>query len=216
MIEVNGEKFKTKGALIKKIRSVLNESDIKKTLCGEDFLFMLSILKMHPSYSIKEGPGVSSIFIKTNPLYKRNRCFWIKRIDGSETDFSFMQCLNPKNNLSKFLAACRLSISETMINFKISSLNLVKTCPETGIALNRFNSHVDHSPPVFDQIVKMFIEKYDIDVDKVPLLGSIDGEIGGSFKDESMAEKFLIFHNSIANLRLISAQANLQLKKKRT
>ena len=206
---INGEYFKTKKALSDKIRSILYAYEYGHVLNDINLKFMNAVLAMHPSADVKIGCGVSSIFVRQNPVFKKNREFWIKRTDGTETDFSFLECLKPTDPLRKFKNACRQAISGDIFVFRVNNLDGDSICPITGIALNVHNVHVDHAPPnIFDKIVTDFITSNSINPEQI-ILNSADGEIGDSFNDPALSENFLTFHNERAVLRLVSARANL-------
>lgn len=212
---INGEYFKTKKALSDKIRSILYAYEYGHVLNDINLKFMNAVLAMHPSADVKIGCGVSSIFVRQNPVFKKNREFWIKRTDGTETDFSFLECLKPTDPLRKFKNACRQAISGDIFVFRVNNLDGDSTCPITGIALNVHNVHVDHTPPnTFDGIVKDFISVNSIDPTQI-VLNSADGETGDSFNDLVLSEKFVAYHNEKAILRLVSAHANLSETKRK-
>ena len=56
---------------------------------------MMNLLKHHPSYEEKVGSGIKSIVIKLHPSNQK-RYFCAYRTDGSETDFSFHKCIEPR------------------------------------------------------------------------------------------------------------------------
>jgi len=211
-MKIREEEFKTKDALKKKIQTILYDYLEKEPLNESDFNFMLAVLNRHPSKEIKIGAGVKSIFVKTNPIYK-NKGFYILRHDLTTTDFSFMQCLTRKTNVTKFKTACRLAIANDIVAFKLKNITNSNKCPVTGEYLTIKNSHVDHEHPQFEQIIRDFIKTNNINIDEISLSGSVDGEIGQRIKDKDIETKFIKFHNNIAKLRIISAKANLQRKK---
>lgn len=207
---VAGEQFKTKKALIERIRGILYDYPDEAVLNMFDFAFMREVLNMHRSAGIKIGAGVAAIFVRRNPEYKTNRGFWILRVDGTETDFSFYECLSPSDPLKKFKTACRNAVRDMMVEFRRDNLRPDSVCPYTGEPLHPQNTHVDHEPPMtFDRIVSEFVESRGVDVRRVKLSGHRDGVIGDAFADRRFAADFLDFHNHRANLRLVSATANL-------
>ncbi|MDP8212335.1 MAG: DCL family protein [Candidatus Zapsychrus exili] len=215
-ITVNGVKFDTKSALRKYIRCILYKYPDRGILDDNDFCFMLSILDRHEDPSSKIGCGVQSMEVRVNPVFK-NMGFWLIRVDESETDFSFEICLKHQTKLHKFKGACRSAIADDIISFKNDFFfnNNSPVCQLTGGAINKSNSHVDHSPPnTFNDIFNNFITEYGIDPDRVELLTSEDGRVRNEIADLSMRLKFVKFHNNMANLRCISAFANLSIVKR--
>jgi hypothetical protein len=207
---VDGKKFATKAKLKDTIREILHSYQIGQELSPDDFSFMRGVLDMHPASDIKIGCGVARIYVKQNAVYRQNREFWLQRLDGTETDFSFNECLKPTTPLKKFKIACRNAIREDVITFRDQYLSHDSVCPFTGQNLTDQNVHVDHVPPAtFDAIVDEFIRQDSIKVEEVELTGVKDGEIGDNFSDSSLSELFRQFHSGKAKLRLVSAKANL-------
>lgn len=87
-----GGKAYTKTEAAKTLSLILNSYDISDTLLGEHHMIVLDILQHHPRAIDKIGAGVENFFVRESPVW-RGRCFGIKRIDGSEDDFSFKKCL---------------------------------------------------------------------------------------------------------------------------
>lgn len=54
------------------------------------------LFKLHPRYEEKLGVGVDYFFVDWSGADrpgKPTRCFWVKRLDGSEEAFSVLKCL---------------------------------------------------------------------------------------------------------------------------
>lgn len=64
-------------------------------ISGKDELFLLSLLHDHPFYKLIAGPGIDRVFVKTKRPYN-SRGFWIRRINGSVTDFVYNDCITQK------------------------------------------------------------------------------------------------------------------------
>lgn len=215
---VNGKTFKTKAKLRDYIRKIRDRYLEKQRLGEGDFAFMLDLLQRHEKPDIKIGCGVSHMYVKTNSVFRRNREFWLVRVDGSETDFSFESCLTHKTKLQKFKEACRTAISSTIQSFKKDFFDCADVslfCPITGELMTLSgNSHVDHAPPnTFDKIIRDFIRIKDIDVNRVGLLEEEDGRVRYEIEDKCLERDFIDFHNTRADLRVISKLANLSVVK---
>jgi hypothetical protein len=207
---IDGKQFENKTKLKTRIQEILHSYPIGQELSEDDFAFMRDVLDMHPDSDIKIGCGVVRMFVRQNAVYRRNREFWLQRLDGSETDFSFNECLKPTTPLKKFKIACRNTIREDVIAFRDQNLSQDSVCPFKGQTLTVQNTHVDHVPPAtFDAIVHDFIKLHSINPTEVKLTGARDGEIGDNFADSNLSEAFRQFHNEKAQLRLVSAKANL-------
>jgi len=213
---IHGLFFGTKKALLEYIRALRDRYADFQPLNAADFAFMLALLQNHESAEIKIGCGVAGMYIRRDPY--GSRCFWLRRVDGTQTDFSFHLCLRPQSKLDEFKAACRQIVALEIIQFKrqfFADNHGDYRCPFTGELLQPgAEAHVDHAPPnTFDAIFKGFVAAHGIDIDAVEFVGSTDGRIGSELVDKQLAQDFLDYHNARAELRVISKTANLSLVK---
>jgi hypothetical protein len=215
-ITVNEAEFKTKKSLREHIRKILYSYSDGQILNTVDFTFMLALLERHEDPKRKIGCGVDFMYVKKNPVFK-NMGFWLARTDGTETDFSFEICLKHETKLQKFKSSCRSAVSDDIISFRDEFFSKHETpiCEVTGEPINKWNSHVDHAPPMtFDNIVKEFVMEFGIDVEKVPLLTAEDGRVRNELADEFLRNQFRLYHLGVAELRVISKLANLSIVKR--
>lgn len=218
-MKVYGEIFKTKKALRERIRGIRHKYADNERLNDADFGFMLDLLNNHEHRAEKIGRGVESMTVRTNPVYKINRGFWLTRTDGTSTDFSYEMCLRSTTKLQAFSAACRGVVADTVKTFKLDFFKRQREptqCPITGELMTlRGNSHADHAPPMtFARIVNDFIISHGVDVNAPGLLMHRDGQTVDEFTDNDIAQRFLDYHNQIATLRVISKQANLSIARR--
>jgi hypothetical protein len=208
------EFFPTKISLENRIREIRDRYLEGQQLIPEDYFFMIEVLEGHPEYSAKKGPGIVSMSVRTNPLYTNTRCFWLTRLDETETDFSFKECLTPTSHKKKFLRALRAAIEPQIINFKKSYFDNLSTtayCPFTQEKLDFVGSHVDHvAPNTFEKIAGDFAAAYHIDIDQVEIAGDIeDNTYQNTLIDQVLLEKWVAYHNGNAVLQVVSRRANL-------
>lgn len=214
---VNGEFFKTKGDLQNRVRRILWTYLEGQDLPIDDFEFMLDLLTNHPRADIKIGPGVARIFVKQNPVYK-TRGFYAERVDGTQTDFSYLECISPASKRKKVFMALRVLIEPFTMEFKQRFFDAVggaATCDFTGEEIHFIGSHVDHVPPnTFDVLANGFIDHYNINLAQVELKDELaDNRIQNELADEWLATLWVQWHNERAKLRVISKRANLSLVK---
>lgn len=215
---VNGEHFPTQKALLERLRSILYSYRDGQAVSYDDMRFLYALVdSYHPSSELKIGIGVARIEVRRNPVYKNNRGFWIVRTDGTDTDFSFMECLRPSSKLDKFRSACRNAVAPIVAQYKAGWWTAAREalCPITGQVMTFADSHVHHAGEwTFDKIVESFLEERHIDLDAVKLTGSKDGHIGDYFEDARDEYSFVMFHNERADLQVVSAYGNLSVAKK--
>jgi hypothetical protein len=203
-----GEAFTSKAAVQCRVRSLLQ---VLGPVSPQHLPFVLALLERHPSAQTKIGVGVASIEVRAIMPYGTHG-FWIHRVDGSGTDFSYLQCLSPSTRLAKFKAACRTAILPQVAAAKFLAFEWANeiTCPISGEVITRDTAHVDHAPPwTFQHITDEFIRKNALDVTTIELAGGGDGETSQRFAQPIDAFVFAEFHRSLAVLRVVSKTANL-------
>jgi hypothetical protein len=202
----------TKAVIKKRVSNLLSTWPLNLPIGESDFQLLIGILKDHPDYKQKVGIGVRDIVIQTNPVYK-NRGFYILRKDGSQTDFSYRQCLNPASNKQKFLNACRVAIMPQILQFKETFFGTLMDqeyfCPLSGEKITELNCHIDHKPPnTFKKIIEDFISMSGIDQNTVKIDGAgVDGCVKDTLEDKVLEQRWQAYHGTNCNLRVVSKNA---------
>lgn len=215
---IAGELFTTKAALQARIRGILHRMPDGQLLSLPDFEFMLDVLKRHADYEQKAGAGVAGILVRPNPVYTNTRTFYVVRVDGTTTDFSYLESLKETPHAKRFYNACRVAIEPDIQAFKASAFaggGLV-VCPYTGEKLAFVGAHVDHkAPATFQALVDRFIELNAIDLAGVAIKGKAqDNTYQDTFDDKDMERAWVAFHNTNAVLQVVSRTANLSILRK--
>jgi len=200
---------------IRKIQTILNKQTlIPRILNKEEFEFIYLILKKHPHFKQKEKVGIENIFIKKTIF--NNNGFFIKRTDGTITDFSFYKCLNGENNLQKIKSLFRAGIKEQIWAFRDKAFLKEDSiiCPILGVPVEKYNCHIDHFEPMFDELFNQFITQNNLDLKKIKLGGeNQDNTMQYYFLDKKLEEKWQKFHFENAKLRVTSIRGNLTRKR---
>jgi hypothetical protein len=198
-------------------RKLLARAIPEQKLEGRELEFIMGLLDRHPGVARKTGCGIESIFVRVNWKTEQyeNRCFWIKRTDGTETDFSYLECITPTDHRSKFLTACRVAILPQIKAFReteLARLGTTALCPVTGREFVVANGHVDHQyPDTFESLVDQFIEEQLIDISVVEITSGQDGQLRDRFASSSLAQCWCEFHRVHAVLRLLPGSVNQRL-----
>jgi len=161
-------------------------------ISNEEKKFIGELLKDHPNYEKKKGMGIEDFFIKKTVW--NNNGFFIKRKDGSETDFSYLQCLNKRDALQKIKMACRSAIKDFV---------MIKSNKE-------YISH--HSELSFNTIFNLWFENKEIN--DLEIIDGKDNCMEIVFKDKKISEDFSKFHNSIAKIKEVSKEEHKRIHKK--
>lgn len=211
-ISINNIQFKSKKSAKDYIRALINRCEMDKDLEGEDLSFVLSLLEYHHEYLYKRGVGIASIYVSSPPVYS-SRCFYIKRLDGSTTDFSWITCIDGENLKKDVLEAFRTAIKYQIDDFRAKELRVTTHCPYTGEALTAKHCHVDHVyPNTFINLVEEFVWPFNLQ--DVRITPSSDNQYCSELADPLERSQWQAFHLKHAKLRLLSPTGNLSHAKK--
>jgi hypothetical protein len=204
---VAGEVFRTKAAVADRAREVLKQSP--RQIRGQDERFVLDLLGCHPEAVQKVGVGVAGVEVRRNVAYGQHE-FWLTRVDGTSTDFSFLKCVTPPTPGQNFRLAIRAEIHAQVIAFKVEAFRGVaaRKCPVTGEVFDWEGCHIDHEPPdTFAALAETFFGN----PAKVEVTGMTDGSTIHSLKDRGLAARWQEYHATHARLRAVSIYANLSV-----
>lgn len=209
---VGGEKFASKAALRKRAQDILHGP--LRVLVGQEHEFVLDLLRRHRRAERKIGGGVSCIRVVQAPKWKQNHAFIVERVDGSTTDFSYLECISPSSSKKKFHAACRALVVHDVLEAKrlAFATGTSTPCPVTGERLTWDDCHVDHAEPMtFERLVADFVRDNSVDVDQAVDHDDEDHAYEQQLTDPILALRFILFHRKFAVLRVVSRRANLSV-----
>lgn len=219
---INGIEFKTKKSLKEYVDNIKKKYPLGQSIRNsnfEDFEFLCEFFKLHYEYDIKKGVGIQDIIVERNTNFQMDTCFYIVRLDGSKIDISVKVCLDGTNKdtpESLLTIACRNVTRPYLQQFRENYFRTTSKelciCPITGIQLTWNNSDTDHAyPQTFKQIVSDFIEVFDIDITKIQYTNTSGVDNTVLFKEKSLADLFYNYHATVANLRVVSREANRKI-----
>ncbi|WP_419907882.1 DCL family protein [Hoeflea sp.] len=90
-VEIGGIKFSKKGDALQHFRTMLNSYSVEERVSSEHEFFLLDALNNHPEAKEKIGAGIDHFFVRRADY--GTKCFWVRRLDGSEERFSYKSCL---------------------------------------------------------------------------------------------------------------------------
>lgn len=210
--------FPTKAKAIEFFRAMLNRYHAGTPIPEPDSTYLLNLLERHPRAQQKFGDGILHFFKKMTD--QGTFCFWLKRKGGSETDFSFYDCVSGKGKspLQEFSEACRAAVEPELALKKVQffeergDAEKKVACEITGERIAIYESHLDHKKPLtFQVIVHTFLTANAVDLAQVALKRPGDGEHKITFEDDALAERFRVYHRALAQLRIVKPRENLRL-----
>jgi hypothetical protein len=92
---IGSHTFNTQAAAVAFIQEALYRHPLLEPIKGEDHAFLLELLKKHPRAAEKIGAGVKHFAV--GKAKGGTQCFYITRVDGSRSDFSFIKCLRGRD-----------------------------------------------------------------------------------------------------------------------
>lgn len=207
---INSKPFTSQDAIKKHFQTILRNAALDQVLSGEFLQDCLELFQRHPEWEQKRGCGVACIKVIKNPVFG-DRCFWIYRTDGSDTDISYLTCVKAKHKTprSQFMAAARFAVVDQVIEFKRQVFNgkFLVPCKITGKLISEDQAEVDHVFP-FARLVDRFITQYHIDVELIEYINKGDGDIITCFKSDVIEQKWKAFHEKHAKLQITHREAN--------
>lgn len=170
----------------------------------------------------KIGPGIDSFFRRRNIGENYSTPgFWVRRVDGTETDFSFPAAVRgePKTWQQEFYDACRNAVAADLkaakrAHFqKYGDANGLVPCDLTDELISFEEAHIDHAYPTFGQLVVSFraANGWQQDVPTGLLTAPSDAQTTTLFVVSEVAERFRSFHRGAASLRVIARRQNLSM-----
>jgi hypothetical protein len=210
--------FKTKAELTAYCRRIRETTPTDQPITGEIHDFLLALLERHPEAAKKIGCGVAHFEVRVNNHVAPSLGMWLVRTDGSETDWSPRECISPTSRRSKVLSACRNAVMHQIRDFQRvqrEKFGLYMKCPITGESVMTGLAHVDHAlPKTFERLVEMFLDGEGLAFSTVELSSEEDGVFCDRFADPDLELRWRRYHYQNAELRLVSAKANLSVLRK--
>ena len=214
--QVGAELFPRKDDLLARVRHILYTTPLNAMVAEAQLAFLLALLAHHPDARRKVGVGIVAMHVRRNPKYRPNRGFWAIRADGSETDWSLMQCIYPTTTMQLLRAAFRHAVLAQTTSFKQeqcathANTHGEVCCPVEQIWVGARDAHVDHIPPrTMERLIVAFLAAQHLAPEDVTLSVPRDGSIGRTLADPALRRTWRAYHHAHARLRVVSGIANL-------
>jgi hypothetical protein len=203
-VNLPSKSFRTQSEAKDYFTKLLNSYELGSTLSTEDSVLIFELLQRHPEAEEKIGVGVRSFFINHAPDHP-TRCFYIRRLDGSTTEFAIGSCItsNPPTQEQEFYKACRESVRPYLDEEKLARISEAGgrvTCCVTGEEVSSDQCEYRHTEPKFKNIVEEFVKLDKLDLKNVALSTGGDMQSTTGFVDETLRDRFIAFHAKRARL----------------
>ena len=207
---IGDREFKTKKSCEEFTRTII----IKLGCCTinkrhTEFNFFNNLIENHPESDLKKGVGIDYFFIIHNPLSPKSYQTMIKRIDGSETDFSWVYCCKFKERtIADYLKmALRTAIKDEVMAFRKKQSKIICNYCKTETAETY---HVDHETPTFQMLADNFLK-----LTTTPLPTDFeDCKIYNftlfKYEDEHFKNEWIRYHNENSKLQILCQTCNLR------
>ncbi|MEY9886680.1 hypothetical protein ABIA31_000306 [Catenulispora sp. MAP5-51] len=86
-----------------------------------DEAFLHDLLELHQDAAGKRGVGIDHFEVRLTEEFHQPG-FFIIRVDGTVTDFSFLRCLTPATHRDRVLTAMRRAVKDQVVAFKQEAL----------------------------------------------------------------------------------------------
>ena len=170
----------------------------------------------------KIGNGVDAFIRKRNAGEGYSTPgFWVRRLDGSETDFSYIAAVKgePKSNATEFYDACRAAVARDLVAAKKRHFQKHAdpagrvACELSGDLITIDEAHLDHAYPTFGTLVVTFraARGWQHLVPPGTVSAPADGQTTSVFIEAAVAGSFRAFHHQAALLRIVSARRNMAM-----
>jgi len=191
---------------------MLHGAELGVELGEPEHSFLMEMLKRHPEYRKKLGPGVRAFRVTTSEY--KNRCFEVIRVDGTETDFSYTKCVTEPTPLTDFTKALKKSVERQVweAKEKVFLWDEVIPCPLSGEGMTREQAVVEYvEPNSFEWIVEEFCVSEKLEKTNLPMGPSPEG--GMVLTDSALEARWQAFHESRAKFRVMSVNEQKRRKK---
>jgi hypothetical protein len=217
-IEVGPLSFSTKRAAIEHFRLMLHRYDLSERVSEQDAIELRWLLDRHHERERKVGCGIDYFVVRRNPEYPTQRGFFIVRLDDSETDFSYLKCIDggAPDPMSEAKQAMRAEVRDDIRQAKQKYFNehadehgQVK-CPLSGKLITIEEADADHAPPrTFDTLALAFLEARSIKADVTFVTPSADNQYAPKMADRELGAAWRAYHHKLAAIRVVARGENL-------
>lgn len=211
-VTVDGMTFQTTGEFKAYVQKLLVDLEQGVVVKEPFHSFLCQLVLRHPEAADKIGMGIKHFKVLTNTNYGgKNRCFYLFRVDGTHTDFSYQKCVSTPTPWQEYIDALRSTVMDHFVQTRedMFGQNEEILCPIKNIMITRSVSYCDHvAPYTFSALVDRFNDEEWIHEQNPPMTEGGDRTCGRRLQDKGTEERWRYFHVMNAKLRIISKEAH--------
>ncbi|WP_346910913.1 DUF3223 domain-containing protein [uncultured Roseibium sp.] len=221
----NGKEWPSRGDAISYFRELRDRYPVGAPILDcSDHEDLLALLERY-DLAITDGPpkigaGVDHFETRINITNGgRNVGFWAIRVDGTETDFSFIRAVNetPKRELEQLVDACREAVFPEIQSAKnhYFAVHGDETgrvvCRLTGEAISLHECALEYVGARFSQLVKNYADAqgWGTAIPAGIVSQPADAQTESIFISREHQEGFCRFHRAVAKIRVVSKAARV-------
>ena len=206
------QQFYTKKDLQLAVRNIISKYSPGSYLQGNDFKFMIEYLhQCHIYWKYKSRSGVSKIEVVKNLKNPGTKGIILHLNCGEKEVISYtLSKIEKRNYNQEFRDVMRYVVKPQIYEAKTNYFNgnRYMICSVTNEPFTFEDCDVDHIEPEFEEIVKSFIDKFEIVI--TPDLFPDVKEFDGTYKltDPRVTDLFCEYHRSVCNLQCVSKKGH--------
>lgn len=205
---INGEHFRTQKALRERVQGIMNSYRYDEVVGENDEEFLRHLITRHPDYEEKAGVGVGGFVVVRTEW--NNRGLMLVRIDGSEIDISWLECLKATPHAQQARGCLRRAVKEQVIEHITKAFaHGPVVCEVTGDSISSpREADVDHGKPVFDELAESFIRDHGGLEAFVIAPDNAAGFSVAELENAALVRDWQEYHRKHARLRVVTKHAN--------
>lgn len=171
------------------VLKVINLNNKRRIIERDEDLFLRDLIKYHYAYERKRGCGIEYFYVGENVKYGCNSLY-VKRIDGTYTDFSYMKCIMRKSDINHM--SFEMVLYDEINKYREDNIN------EEGYFVSVYSGemfYVSELCVIYDGVllsglIDKFISENNIEINKELIIISEDNNEGTKFIDVEMEKSF--------------------------
>jgi hypothetical protein len=211
-VMIGTNRFPSQARAVAEAQRVRNKYADGEAVRDEDVPFLTDLLYLHSEAADKIGAGIAGFSVGRDLVYGTTRCFFVHRVDGSRTDFSFKNCIEGAKPRQDRYNAIREAVSEQTVRFKQQTFagRAHVPCAVRGTATPFADAHVDHVPPqTLRALATAWLAREGIAIDAVIISPPADNQFVADMIDPGQRQRWMAYHEHNARLRIVCREANL-------